>query len=332
MAAKKSKKKTAKKASKKPAKVKKAPWIREYLAKHPDAKLPEVQTAGKKAGLEITQYNYTGVKYGKGKKAPAAAQAKPKASIPNEQTIIDFSHGVSSGVSGGVRGSAEVKMDRASINSADTWYAVRNMIPLHSLIGTLVASSLAFVAFGCERPSPPVSPAPAPQAPLGVSSGTAHAAPLATGVAQDEPVAAVPSATAITSSSPTQASIPSAAESASVPSPTETTDTATLTFVNLPQNIHCLTHDADISFSIASSEAQIQSLRAFTCRINGPEKDVPLVGPQSDGTVLTKDFGRFKIPVKFQVNLARQKGKLTYGRFQIQSDKLKSFREFLQAR
>jgi hypothetical protein len=72
------KKKTAKKATKKPAKVKKAPWIREYLAKHPQANDQEVIAAGAKEGLKITKFDYTGVKYKKGNKAKTTGRGRPK--------------------------------------------------------------------------------------------------------------------------------------------------------------------------------------------------------------------------------------------------------------
>jgi hypothetical protein len=148
----------------------------------------------------------------------------------------------------------------------------------------------------------------------------------------------VPAATAITSSSPTQASIPSAAEStaasASAPSATGKTDTgpATGKFVALPQDIHCLLHDTQTTFGFGANgemKGQLSSVKAITCQINGPEKDVPLVGIQPDGTVLTKDFGRLKITMKNQVDPVTSRGSIIFERIEIQSGKLKSFREFL---
>ena len=93
-------------------------------------------------------------------------------------------------------------------------------------------------------------------------------------------------------------------------------------FVVLPQDVHCSLHDTKTTFGFENGKpkGQLTSVKAITCRINGPEKDVPLVGIQPDGSVLTKDFGRLKIPM----------GSTGYERIEIQVGQLKSFREFLQ--
>jgi hypothetical protein len=103
-------------------------------------------------------------------------------------------------------------------------------------------------------------------------------------------------------------------------------------FVILPQDIHCLLHDSTTSFLFKNGnlKAQLSSVKAITCQINGPEKDVPLVGIQPDGTVLTKDFGRLKITMGNRVDPGTLRGSIIFEFIEIEIGKLKSFREYLQ--
>ncbi|MBN1606553.1 MAG: hypothetical protein JW940_07955 [Polyangiaceae bacterium] len=104
-------------------------------------------------------------------------------------------------------------------------------------------------------------------------------------------------------------------------------------FVVLPPDIHCLLHDSTAAFTVGADgqlKGQPSAVKAITCEIKGPQKDVPLVGVQPDGTVLTKDFGRLRISLKNDMAPGSLQSAIHIERIEIQSDKLKAFREFLK--
>jgi hypothetical protein len=106
-------------------------------------------------------------------------------------------------------------------------------------------------------------------------------------------------------------------------------------FVVLPQDVHCLLHDTQTTFGFGKNgemKVQLSAIKAITCRINGPEKDVPLIGIQPDGTVLTKDFGRLKITNRNQMDPGTFRASIILERIEIQIGKLKSFIEFLKGK
>jgi hypothetical protein len=106
-------------------------------------------------------------------------------------------------------------------------------------------------------------------------------------------------------------------------------------FVTLPQDIQYLLHDATTTFGFVNGElkGKLSSVKAITCHIDdSPEKDIPLVGIQPDGTLLTKDFGKLKIYMKNEVDPVTSRGSVVVEHIEIQSDMLKSLREFLQGK
>jgi len=112
------------------------------------------------------------------------------------------------------------------------------------------------------------------------------------------------------------------------PEPASGSSPSASDFVRLPQDMHCSLHNVQTTYGFGKDgemRAQVVSIKTITCRIKGPEKDVPLVDTKVAGGILsTKNF------CNFRVTQAGTPG--VNPLLEVQSDKLQALREFLQTK